>query len=367
MPIKKQILLTILPLVFFISSLKAQDGHPVPSANFEVTNLCYKSVTNFSNTSTNLDAAIFEWTIRQMGVSTPIYTSSAADINFQFPVKTTYTVSLSVVNYVSATHSHSDITDKVIFIDSIPIANFDFKPCQNKFTNLSCCANSFTWSFGDSSPTSTVTSPVHSYSASNFYTATLTASDGAITDTAANSIFTYENFLTASFSYSIDPDSVTFRSDYDSLKGTGCDWEWDYGDGQTLDMFGTNGWINKHKFPVSERDSVYTVSLFVFDICFAAKDEKNILIKGIGKDVKGTHVFPSPVVHGYLNIESSEKDKITEIKLIDCLGKQLNNYVVSEKPYGYYMYIGQIANGMYTVQLIFKDHIENHKIIKQSP
>ena len=65
------------------------------------------------------------------------------------------------------------------------------------------------------------------------------------------------------------------------------------------------------------------------------------------------------------NIESNEKDKLQEIKIIDCLGKRLDNLTVWDKPYGYYLWIGNIANGVYTVQLIFPDRIENHKIIKE--
>jgi PKD repeat protein len=343
----------------------------VPVADFEVSNLCYKSIASFSNTSTNLQNQVFEWTIMQMGVSAPIYTSTATNITFQFPVKTTYTVSLAVINYITPTHTHSDFVQRVIFIDSIPIANFDWKGCHDKFANLSCCSNSFTWSFGDSSPTSTVISPVHSYSASNFYTVSLTAGNGTLSDTVSESIFTFNNFLTASFTFSLDPDSVNvrsdydFKSDYDSLAGSTCNWNWAFGDGQTLAAYGTPGWITKHKYPAYERDSTYIVFLLVKDICYSAFSQKNILIKGVGKTVIGTTVFPSPVVYGYLNIESSEKDNLIEIKLIDCLGKRLDNLTVYDKPYGYYLWIGNISSGIYTVQLVFKDRIENHKIIKE--
>lgn len=352
-------------ILLLISVKLKADNHPVPVANFEVTNLCYKSITSFSNTSTNLSNAAFSWTIMQMGISAPVYTSSSININFQFPVKTTYTVTLAVGNYVTATHIHSDIISKVIKVDSIPVANFDFKACQNKFGNLCCCSNSFTWSFGDSSPTSTVTSPVHSYSASNFYNVTLIAGNGITSDTISKSVFTFNNFLTANFSFTVSTDSVNFLSGYDSLAGSTCNWHWAFGDGQTLDAYGTPGWMPKHIYPVNERDSIYTVFLLVKDMCFSTYSQKNILIKGVGKTVNGTHVFPSPVVYGYLNIESSELNNLIEIKFIDCLGKKLDNLVVSEKPYGYYLWIGNIAAGVYTAQLLFKDHIENYKIIKE--
>ena len=146
---KLKIMLLGLCLALACSDLKSQDGDLIPIANYEVSNLCYGSITNFTNTSTSLDNPTFIWTIWQMGNSVPIYTSSSTNINFQFPVKTTYTVDLTVVNYITSTHVHGDQATRVIVIDSIPIANFAFQSCHSKFTNLSCCTNTYLWDFGD--------------------------------------------------------------------------------------------------------------------------------------------------------------------------------------------------------------------------
>ncbi len=367
MPIKKHTFFALFCLTLLVPSVKAQDGDPVPVANYEVSNLCWGSVTNFTNTSTNMDVNhSFIWTIWQQGNAVPIFTSTAVDISFLFPAKTSYTVQLGAINY-TPTHFHSDDATRTIIIDSIPVANFDFKRCHAKFSNLSCCANSYLWDFGDGTPTSTLTSPAHTYTTFINYTVTLIASNGVQSDTATQVIFPYVNDLDSDFDIVYDGDTVRFNSLYDSLKGSTCDWEWYFGDGTEIDTFGTGGWKVKHSYQRYERDSIYTVALHLKDPCYESETEKTVLIKGIGKNVEGTHVFPSPVVHGYLNIESSEKDRLTDIKLIDCLGKRLDNYVVSDKPYGYYVYIDQIANGVYTVQLVFTDHIENHKFIKQSP
>ncbi len=160
-------------------------------------------------------------------------------------------------------------------------------------------------------------------------------------------------------------DTVRFNSLYDSIKGTGCDWEWHFGDGSDLDVYGPDGWKVKHYYQRYERDSIYTVELHLKDLCYESETEKTVLIKGIGKNVTSTYVFPSPIVHGYLNIESNEKDKLVEIKIIDCLGKRLDNLVPTEKPYGYYFWIDNLATGVYFVQLVFTDRVENHKIIKE--
>lgn len=364
MNLKKIILLCFL---LFTSLLKAQD--PLPVADFEVSNLCYKSITSFSNTSSSLQNEVFLWTIYQQGNSVPIYTSSATNINFQFPVKTTYYVSLDVTNYVTATHFHSDNVTRTILVDSIPIANFSLESCHSKFVNLSCCTNSYVWDFGDGTPTSTVTSPAHTYSTTSNYTVTLTSTNGSQTVTTSQVITPYANVLTGDFTIVYDGDTVRFNALLptldDSLRAAFWDWEWDLGDGTTFDLYGQAGWNVKHHYQPQERDSIYPVSLSVKDLCFEAGNEKNVLIKGIGKNVTSTYVFPSPVVHGYLNIESNEKDKLQDIKIIDCLGKKLDNLIASEKPYGYYFYVDQLPMGIYIVQLIFTDRVENHKIIKE--
>lgn len=351
--------------IAFCSSLRAGDGHASPVANFLVNNLCYKSITSFSNTSTGLENPVFQWTIYKQGNAVPIYTSSAVNINFQFPAKTTYTVKLELTNYVTPTHTHLDQIEKVIFIDSIPIANFDLEPCQSQFTNLSCCATSFTWDFGDGTPTSTVVSPAHSYTAFATFTVTLTASNGTQTAILTNTVDAYVNTMSGDFTVTHDADTIRFKSLDDSLKGSFCDWEWDFGDGSALDVYGSDGWKVKHYYQPQERDSIYTVTLVVNDGCFGSEEEKTVLIKGIGKNVTSTTVFPSPVVYGYLNVESNELDKLQEIKIIDCLGKRLDNLVPSQKAYGYYFYINEIPNGVYIVQLVFSDRVQNHKIIKE--
>lgn len=363
---KKQILFSFLCLAFFVSSVKSQDGDLVPIANYEVSNLCYGSITSFSNTSTSLDNNHkFFWTIWQMGISAPIYTSSANNISFQFPVKTSYTVQLGAVNYVTPTHFHGDDATRTIIIDSVPLANFDFKRCHAKFSNLSCCTNTYLWDFGDGTPTSTLTSPSHAYPVFTNYTVTLVASNGLQSVTSTQVVLPYPNDLISDFSIVYDADTIRFNSLYDSLKSQYCDWEWDFGDGSAIDTFGIVGRKAKHHYQPQERDSIYTVSLLLKDPCYSSQEQKTVRIKGIGKTVTGTYVFPSPIVFGYLNVESLEKENILDMKVIDCLGKRLDNLTVWDKPYGYYIWIGDIASGVYVVQLVFKDRIENHKVIKQ--
>ena len=366
MSFKKLIL--ILSITLCGLTIKAQDD-PQPVANFEVDNLCFGSISNFTNTSSSLLNPVYKWIIYQMGNAVPIYTSSATDISFLFPVKTTYTITLRVTNYKTAFDFHTDSVTRKLIIENFPVANFDFENCQAKFANLSCCSNSYLWDFGDGTPTSTLTSPVHTYTTFNTYTVTLIASNGSQSDTTELEVFPYANVLTGDFNIVYDGDSVRFNAIIpnldDSLRAAFWDWEWDLGDGTDFDLYGQPGWNVNHYYQRYERDSIYNVSLSVKDLCFTAGNEKKVLIKGIGKNVTSTYVFPSPIVHGYLNIESNEKYKLQEIKINDCLGRRLDNLVPTEKPYGYYIYIDELPSGIYIVQLLFTDRVENHKIIKE--
>lgn len=368
MLLKKHILLFFLASSFLFSSLKAQYD-PLPVANYEVDNLCFGSVSNFTNTSSALLNPVYEWLIFQQGNSVPIYTASTTNISFTFPVKTTYTVTLRVTNYRTSFDFHLDTVSRQIIIDNIPVANFDFESCQAKFSNLSCCANTFLWDFGDGTPTSTIPSPVHTFTTFNTYTVTLIAGNGSQSDTVALQVFPYANVLTGNFNVTYNTDTVKFDAVLptldDSLKAAFWIFEWDLADGTTLDLTGQPGWTVKHHYDRYEKDSIYNVRLSVKDLCFAADNSKKVLIKGIGKNVTATCIFPSPVVYGYLNIESNEKDKLTDIRIIDCQGKQLTGLVPTEKPYGYYIWVGNIAAGVYIVQLVFTDRVENHKIIKE--
>jgi PKD repeat protein len=350
-------------LLFQMRSLFAIDGHPTPKANFEMSGFCWGSVTNFSNTSSDLSNPAWKWTIWQQGVSSPVLTSTNITISFQFPAKTSYTVSLEVWNYVTATHFHYDNIEKVVVLDSFPIANFSLQECQSVFSNLSCCTNTCIWDFGDGSPTSTLTSPAHTYTAYANYTVTLIAGNGSVSDTITKVVYPYPNTWTGNFSIVTNPDSVTFMSLDDSIKGSLALWLWDFGDGSFMSSVG--GWKVRHHYEPDETDSTYIVKAYVKDNCYQASGENSLRIKGTGRTITGTHVYPSPVVHGYLNVETGDMSDLKEIKIIDCLGKSLNDLVPSPGRFGYYIYIGHIPAGIYIVQVVFSDRTENYKIIKQ--
>ena len=362
--------LLVFSLCFNFKKVIAGDPHPNPIANFEMSNFCWGSITNFTNTSVNLENPAWQWTILQQGVATPVLTSTNINISYQFPVKTTYTITLEVINYVTSTHFHSNSITRTLVMDSFPVANFDMVQCESQFVNLSCCTYTSLWDFGDGSPTSTVTSPVHVYTSEGNYTVTLISGNGTVSDTFTQVITPYANVISGDFTISFIGDTAIFttvdlNTIDDSLKANFWDWEWNLGDGTEIDSLGIGGGQVKHVYQRYENDSIYTVSLAVIDACYEEESERTIFIKGTGKTISGTHVFPSPVIHGYLNIESSDLSGLKEIRVIDCLGKKLDGLVPSRSRFGYYIYVDHIPSGVYIVQLVFGNRTENHKIIKE--
>ena len=67
--------------------------------------------------------------------------------------------------------------EQYITVDDPPIADFTFSVVGRTatFTNTSTNANAYIWNFGDGTPNSTQTNPVHTYAIPGTYTVTLTA------------------------------------------------------------------------------------------------------------------------------------------------------------------------------------------------
>jgi len=123
-------------------------------------------------------------------------------------------------------------------------ANFSYQVGSNgtvSFTNLSSVIQgvSFSWTFGDSSPTNFMTSPTHTYTAANSYIATLTMSDSlnncsaTFSDTVVVTIGS-PNQCNAAFTKAKDSTVAYGVILYNSSSNFGSHFfTWDFGDGIT--------------------------------------------------------------------------------------------------------------------------------------
>ena len=104
-------------------------------------------------------------------------TSNNPNPNTTYNEAGNYTITQTVENEF-ACESSMDIP---IYIRSLPVPNFEFvyadtcHPVVVEFVNLSENAESYEWSFGDGTPTSTMTNPSHTYNVAGEYEVILQA------------------------------------------------------------------------------------------------------------------------------------------------------------------------------------------------
>ncbi|MCF6360909.1 MAG: PKD domain-containing protein [Cyclobacteriaceae bacterium] len=137
----------------------------------------------------------------------------------------TYDVTLTVTR----DNGQTDIITRQVTVRNSPVASFTSTPVGLKvtFTNTSSNASSYEWNFGDASPLSTETSPIHTFAASGSYTVKLTAIEGAYNDEITSEVTV--SVPIASFEHVIDELEVTFTNTSENATS----YDWDFGDGNT--------------------------------------------------------------------------------------------------------------------------------------
>ncbi len=140
--------------------------NPLPVAAFNADSVCLNTATTFTDVSSS--ATSWNW---NFGDGTAPVTINSPQHTYANPG--TYTVLLTVTNQYGC----QDTISHKVKVFSIPLASFTAaNVCFGdsvKFQNTSTNANSFSWSFGDGSPVSSLTHPAHLYLTPNTYTVTL--------------------------------------------------------------------------------------------------------------------------------------------------------------------------------------------------
>lgn len=161
-----------------------------PVASFVSDSVCLGTLTSFTNTSTYGSGSTAQYTWNTIGGN-----------NFSFNTSPpTHQLGVSGPNFVKLT-AKSDLGclgtfTSAVIVHPLPAVKFTANaPCLGKptlFTNLTSGATTFSWNFGEPSSglnnTSTLLSPVHSYSSSGSFAAMLTATNtnNCVGDTIIN-------------------------------------------------------------------------------------------------------------------------------------------------------------------------------------
>ena len=295
---------TVTYTVTTVSGCTASGYHVLNYGNRPVSNFTYTPGTvcsgsgsvQFTNTSTN--GTTYLWFFGDGATSTATNPSHVYDVPGG-----TYTVTLITYN-----NGCSDTMVKTNIIRVLdPFANFTTAPsCANRkttlFTNLSVGATSYSWNFGDGSPTSTATNPTHTYASNGTYSVTLTATNSTTGCVSMRTypvrIFDITPAFTADTTKICRGQAVTFTS-----TSTGFNqYTWNFGDGITQTT-SVNTVTHTYGQP-----GIYTVSLSLTDnVCTDSVRKVNYISVG-GSDVNFTGTPQngcSPLPVNFVDISNS--------------------------------------------------------------
>ncbi len=342
--------------LFFICYLLSQfsfaSRHPAPIPNFTVSGLCYGDTTYFTNTS--LLGVYYTWSIVPASdTSIHLFTSQQLNISCLFPAPGVYQVTLTADN------GHIIQIVRNITIDTVTRAGFEFSGCQSQFINLSTCATSFLWDFGDGS-VSTLASPIHNYINGGNYPVKLTATQGTISDTITQLINVPFSGLTADYKYIVLNDTVYFNA-IDTVFGFAIQYHWSFGDGATDDELSLFGHKTKHHYAQSFEDTSYTVFLLVKTTCYQAYSQTEILIPS-SKNYTGVCIYPNPITEGILHVRTEWKDELNEVTLFNTIGQSIPIEPIASSK-GFNLDVNSIPKGIYILQLQFGKDVVRRKII----
>lgn len=133
---------------------------------------CQSALVDFENTS-SANASAYQWSFPGGSPAN----STVKNPSVTYTVPGTYTARLIASNSVGADTSEQTIVVKIV---DFPTAGFNFMALPGgviSFNNLSQQATSYTWNFGDGTPTASNFNINHQYAQSGTYTVTLIANN----------------------------------------------------------------------------------------------------------------------------------------------------------------------------------------------
>lgn len=214
-----------------------------PVADFTVSGTaCTGNTITFTDQSTVSPGTLVKWYWDYGDGSKDTVFSATPPRTHVYTGGGTYTVKLKVENSNGCT-STKTIN---VFIGTTPYAAFQLPGniCLPgggaQFINQSSVVGgfpiSYTWNFGDGSPTSNLVNPIHIYGGTGPYTVTLTATVGACSKDSVQLFTTLYQKPSAAFSVNPENclnDPTVFTNQSTSVNSTINNWVWLFGDGNT--------------------------------------------------------------------------------------------------------------------------------------
>ncbi len=174
---------------------------------------------------------------------------------------------------------------------------------------------SYTYDYGDGSPTENLINPTHTFNTNGPFTTTLTDTLYGWTIVCGSSTSAvFGSQVQAAFSSTNNNPTVNFS---DQSPGIVQSWLWDFGDGNTS--------TQQHPTHTYAADGTYTVCLTVTNSCGTDSTCQNITIIGTGIDQNALeqtlNVYPNPAKDVLQVALSYSGNKNLSIKMVDLTGK----------------------------------------------
>lgn len=278
--------------------------HPVPVASFTFNpnNQCAALPVTFTNTSTGVTAATtYSWNFGDATSSTqqnPTHTYAAGG---------TYTVTLTVTNFAGCVSTATmAVTANAIPFVSIAGNDGDGNtincllpgdPTTSEivtFTNFTTGAVSYTWDFGDASPTFTTASTAafpHTYSTYGTYTVSMTATGPNGCTATATLVVIFERYVGASFSVPINQMSGCLPLTVTPVNASqnANTYTWNFGD-NTPPITTTSPIPPSHTYTTA---GTYTITLTAANSCNTSQSTVSPIII-VGAPVVNFTATPNP-------------------------------------------------------------------------
>ena len=308
-------LFLLLSFSFFAQSHRGvypQTQHLAPQVEFGWSNLCFGDSTYFINET--IRGANYKWAILKSDTDT-IYISYNKNMTFLFDSVGEYAI------YLQSNNGHFTSKTKTIYVDSLStlVADFSFIHCSNQFINMSGCASSYKWDFGNGI-TSTSAFPVHEYADTGHYTVKLTSYNGIDSATITKTIYIdCEHFPSPAFTWRQSYDTV-FVHVVDQIHASLLDWLF------SDTLYGGN--VND-TFVVYPDTGRYDIVFHSFNACFVTGSDQWVHVlfpKHLDLSSSVITIFQNPVSNnGYLDLYyNSDSTNKVQYSIYNALGEEIS-------------------------------------------
>ncbi|GAB4260641.1 MAG: hypothetical protein Kow0027_28110 [Saprospiraceae bacterium] len=210
-----------------VDQFLVEDVSPYPVFSASVTAGCQPLTVTFTDNSDS--TATWNWTFA--GGEPATSTEQNPTVIFNNPGE--FTVMLEVVTNDGNTYTIT--RPDLIQVQAAPTAGFDYIVLGGEvsFTNTSAYGQSFEWDFGDGSPVSTATEPVHNYDDPGIYTVSLTVTNDCGTAILEQDVLILQVAPEAGFSTSATSGCAPLTVEFtDTSMGNPNTWEWQFPGGE---------------------------------------------------------------------------------------------------------------------------------------